>query len=199
MSRRATISVGALGTTALVGAFVVLMAWWWWPGLTGAGDETRVALVLGGDVRVARESLERRLREEGLRSVWLGEPESWCDFDRFAARVPGSVQVVVISAPETNECEPDLGGIDSGRRVVALTSSIVGAATPDGDVARELRDRGVRTVDADRLLARPGEPTDCLWWDDCPASGSVVVVEEDGLNSVGGERVARLLVAAVIE
>jgi len=199
MSRQATFTVGAIGATALLGVFALLMAWWWWPGLTGAGDDTRVALVIGGDVRVVRESLERRLREEGLRSVWLGEPESWCDLDRFASRLPSSVDVVVLSAPETTDCDFDLGGLDSGRRVVVLTSSIVSAATPDGEIAQALHDRGVRTVDADRLLARSGEPADCLWWDDCPPAGSVIVVDEDGLNPVGGERVARALVAAVVE
>ena len=184
---------------AVVVGVVSLVAIWWWPGLSGFGGETRVAIALGGEARVARESLERRLREEGLRTIWLGEPESWCDLDDLVDVIPGSVEVVVISAPETSDCRVDLDGLGAGRRVVALESSIVRAAASDGELAESLRRQGVRMVDADRLLARAGQPADCLWWDDCPSSGSVVVVDARGLNAVGGERVARLLVAAVIE
>lgn len=148
---------------------------------------------------MARVPLERRLREEGLRTMWLGEPESWCDLERYTAEMPSSVEVVVISAPEARGCEVDIGEITARRRVVALTSTFVRAASADGVTVRTLRSEGVLTVDADRLLAPPGQPTDCLWWDDCPASGSIVVVDNDGLNLVGGERIARLLVAAVVE
>lgn len=191
MSRRATALV-----VAIVG---VLVVWWWWPGLTGAGDETRVALVIGGDLRTARESLDRRLREEGLRTEWVGDPESWCEVDDVASSVSDSVDVIVIAAAEGDGCEVSVDRLEAGRRVVALAASDLDALDPVGELARSLDRQGVRVVDADRLLAPIGRPTDCYWWDDCPADGGIVVLDENGLTPAGGERVARLLVAAVIE
>jgi hypothetical protein len=50
-------------------------------------------------------------------------------------------------------------------------------------------------VDPTPLLGAPGQAVPCQWWEDCP-DGSVVPVAADGsLTVVGGERLARRLVA----
>lgn len=197
MSRRPNARVGGL---IGLGSLAVLL-WWWWPGL--AGDRPEVGIVVGGDVRAAAEPLDRRLREEGLRTEWTAEPADWCAVPDLVSDLPENIELVVVSA-STVGCDGD-ASIDlvealtgTGRRLVVVTATDIDALDPDDSLAVALEGSGVAVVDAGRLLAGVDQSAPCEWWDDCDESGSVVTVDADGLTEPGAQRVARTIVAAVV-
>lgn len=186
-----------------VGSLMVLL-WWWWPGLTNARPE--VGLVVGGDVRTASEPLDRRLREEGLRTEWTSEPSDWCAVPDLLSELPERVDVVVVSVASATTATCDGGStadlVDAlratGRRLVVVTATEIDALDPDAPLALALERTGVVVVEVDRLLAGLDEPVPCEWWDDCDESGTVVTIDVDGLTEAGTQRVARTIVAAVV-
>ena len=200
MFSRPNARVGGLSS---IGSSIMLIAllWWWWPGLTGARPE--VGIVVGGDVRAASEPLDRRLREEGVRTEWTDEPDDWCAVPRLLSDLPERIDVVVVSAPDTTcdggstaDLVEALTGTD--HRLVVVTATGIDALDPVDPLAVALGRAGVMMVDAGRLLAGVDEPVPCEWWDDCGETGTVVTTDVDGLTEPGTQRVARTIVAAVV-
>lgn len=182
------------GLVALVTGAILL--WWWWPGLADRPDDIDVGLVIGDELDVADQSIDRRLREEGFLLERAESPGDWCDVDGRAAEVRGPR--VVVWAASSPDCAIDAAVDDlvratEGRRVV-----VVHLPTDDPAVRDAFESRGVTVVDTERLLGRPGEVRDCLWWEECPASGVVESWNGDRLGAIGGERVARMIVTEVL-
>jgi len=199
---RAGLSRAGLSRAGLIGAgLLVVVAWWWWPGLSGQRPE--VGVVLGGDARGASEPLDRRLREQGVRSEWSRPPTDWCSVPGLLGDLPDRVELVVVSVDGSGCIDrPPVQlareMVDTGRRLVVVTGSGIGVLAPDSALAEALSDSGALLVDVGRLLGDVGQPVPCEWWDDCDASGRVVTVDENGLTEAGGQRVARTVVAAVV-
>lgn len=195
--------MGALGprTRRLVGTVVVLVVvalWWWWPGLAGDPDDIDVRLAIGDELSIADQSIDRRLREEGFLIERTRTPADWCDVAAAIEEAPDSGSRVVLWAGSLGDCTPsdmvdDVLDAARGRRVV-----VVHLPTDDDVVRSEFAERGVTIVDTERLVGEPGASFECLWWEDCPPSGLVEPWDGDVLGAVGGERVARLIVTAVL-
>lgn len=175
---------------------LALLLWWWWPGLTGDPDDIDVGLVIGDELDIADQSIDRRLREEGFLLERSSAPADWCDVDDLVAEVGGSR--VVVWAAWSSECVID-GAVDEllvavgGRRVV-----VIHLPTDDDAVRVAFARRGIAVVDTERLLGEPGAVRECLWWEDCPESGVVEPWDGDDLGSIGGERLARMVVTEVL-
>jgi hypothetical protein len=179
-------------------AMVVVAVFWWWPGLVGRGSDIDVSVHVTGTFGVGQQSIERRLREEGWRIEWSQTAVSWCDLVESIGGSDRHAGAIVVWGPERDDCAP----------IEQLTADVIGAAgdrhlyvvatSNDQDsIGVALGARGATVIDASRLLGRRGSMQDCLWWEDCPASGLVETRGPDGLTAVGFERVARMIVAEV--
>lgn len=192
----------ALGPRArrLVATGVVLTVvtlWWWWPGLAGDPDDVDVRLAIGDELSVADQSIDRRLREEGFLIERTRRPADWCDVAAALDEAPDDGSRVVVWAGSLGDCTvsdavDDVLDAAHGRRVVVVRLPI-----DDDAVHSEFAARGATVVDTERLVGEPGASFECLWWEDCPSSGVVEPWDGDALGTIGGERVARLIVTAV--
>jgi len=225
MSRRPDARVGGL-----IGAGILaVVLWWWWPGLTDERPDERpeVGIVASGDVRAAAEPLDRRLREQGLRTEWSDEPVDWCSVPESLAGLAGGVDIAVVAIGRNNAIptgdsttdsgvEPAVESIcgegddvldlddvaeavvGAGPRIVVITADDIDVLGPDDEMAAALRRAGAATIDVGRLLGGVDEPMVCAWWDDCDSTGTVVTVDSAGLTDAGSQRVARTIVAGVV-
>jgi hypothetical protein len=183
-------------------ASLVVVLWWWWPGLSGDPDDVDVRVAIGDDLAVADQSIDRRLREEGFLLERAPAPDDWCEVADLIAAASDEVSRIVVWAPSTTGCDVDDAVSDivtaaDGRRVV-----IVDLPTDDPAV-REAFGRGdvsndIVIVETTRLLGEPGASFECLWWEDCPASGVVEPWDGDSLGPIGAERLARMIVTATL-
>ena len=194
-SRRSRVRSRTRAALLVLGVSGVLL-WWWWPGLTDEPDDVDVGLVIGEGLAVADQSIDRRLREEGFLLDRTTAPSDWCDVDDLAAATRGSR--VVVWAAWSEDCDIDDAADDlvratAGRRVV-----VVHLPTDESAVRDAFERRGVTVVDTERLLGEPGAVRECLWWEECPASGVVEPWDDDLLGPIGGERLARMIVTEVL-
>lgn len=194
---------------ASVGVVVAVGLWWWWPGLS---DRSTLVLIVGGSrLEAASQPVDRRLREDGFTTEWVGEGPTWCDVPDLAAH--RDARAVIVAPDPDPSCVLD---DDLANRVVASTDSPIVVVPLPGDLGNDanessdandeasiertwidgLAERGAEIVDGTRLLGERGRPVDCLWWDDCP-DGNVVAWDDAGLTEAGQQRVARMIVAAV--
>lgn len=180
----------------LVGVVIALLLWWWWPGLTGGSDDIDIGLVIGDELDVADQSIERRLREEGFLLDRGAAPADWCEVDDLAADVRGPR--VVVWAASSPDCSIDTAVDDLVRATEDRRIVVVHLPTDDPAVRDAFESRGVTVVDSERLLGEPGAVRECLWWEDCPASGVVGPWNGDRLGPIGGERLARMIVTEVL-
>jgi hypothetical protein len=172
----------------------VVATWWMWPTLAGSDDDTDVLVVGDGVLAEARRGIELRVREEGLRVEWY-EASGWCDdiealAEVVAATSPASVVVPLADGPACPEAAATaLRGVD---RLVAVAG--------DGRDPTGLATAGFDVVDPSRLVGAPGGPVTmpCEWWEQPCAPEGTTVRESDGkLTEAGGERLARMLAAAL--
>lgn len=187
---------GLVRVGLVVAVVLGVLLWWWWPGLTGDPDDIDVGLVIGDELTVADQSIDRRLREEGFLLERAASPADWCEVDDLVAEVRGPR--VVVWAASSAACRLDTAVDDlvraaAGRRVV-----VVRLPTDDPAVRDAFESRGITVVDTERLLGQPGAVRECLWWEECPASGVVEPWDGDRLGAIGGERVARMIVTQVL-
>ena len=182
---------------AVVGA-VALLIFWWWPGLVGRGSDVDVTVHVDARYAPGRESIERRLREQGWRVEWTTSTSGWCD---VAASVgdsdPDADDIVLWVAGDAPCGTPS----DIASQVVDAAKGrslhVVVVADGDDPLVDALVARGASVVEAWRVVGIPNQSADCLWWEDCPASGQIEPWSGDRLSSVGFERVARAIVAEV--
>lgn len=175
---------------------VAILLWWWWPGLTGEPDDIDIGLVIGDELDVADQSIDRRLREEGFRLERADSPVDWCEVDDLVADVRGPR--VVVWAASSPDCAIDTAVGDLMRATAGRRVIVVHLPTDDPAVRGAFESRGVTVVDTERLLGQPGAVRDCLWWEECPESGVVGPWDGDRLGAIGGERLARMIVTDVL-
>lgn len=177
---------------------ILVVLIWWWPGISGEPEDIDVRLVIGDELSVANQSIDRRLREQGFLLERTRAPEDWCEAVELLADEPRDDTRVVLWAATSADCPidraiDDLVAAADGRRLV-----VVDLPTDDGSVRAAFGGRDVRFVDAVRLLGEPGSTQDCLWWEECPTSGLVEPWIGDALGPIGGERLARMIVTEVL-
>jgi hypothetical protein len=192
-TRRTVVAlVLALGSLAV-------LTWWWWPGVVGDPDDIDVRLSIGEGLAVADQSIDRRLREEGFLLERTSTPEDWCEVADLIGQSPPDGSRIVVWATTSADCAIE----DAVDRIMAAADDrrvvVVHLPTDDPDVRDSFVRRGAAIVDTARLLGEPGASLDCLWWEDCPESGSIEPwIDDDRLSAVGGERVARMIVTATL-
>lgn len=181
---------------SLAALLVVLM--WWWPGLTGDPDDVDVELALAPGLTAADRSIDRRLREEGFWLARTARPSGWCSLPDVLDELSSTSSRLVVWADVGETC--DLGDLvdrvferAGGRRVI-----VVRLPTDPDVVMAAFEDRGAVIVDTERLLGEPGSSMACVWWEDCPMSGTVEPWVDGRLGPIGGERVARMIVTAAL-
>ena len=186
----------------LVGAIaaVVVGVWWLWPSLTGADDDVDVLVVADGMLADARRPIEQRVREAGLSIEWY-EASDWCDdVGRLASVIDDTEpeRVVVTfddGTPSTgNECSAAAAAAFGDTDTVVILEPGIG---PDPTT---LTAAGYDTIDATRLIGASGGAVTlpCEWWEQpCVPEGTVVRDSDGRLTEAGGERLARVLVAAL--
>lgn len=148
-----------------------------------------------GELVESREDLSRRLREAGLAVEWVSGVETWCDAaDAVRQRSAGTS--VVLAPDDLEPCSVPFERI--------LTETFVGVADRTWIVAfsesaavESLIEKGAERVPVERLIGVLDEPVPCVWWEDCPVSGSVVTRDVEGLTAAGRQRLARLITAQV--
>ena len=189
----------------MTGAFVAIAAlaigmWWTWPALAGDDGELDVLVAADAFVVGATRSVELRVREEGWAIAWSdSSPASWCDDpgtlrEEVDRRRPGDLVLSFADGASDAACvETMVGELSGAARVVVVVQPGVG---PDPGVVSAA---GGEVADPGRLIGAPGDTTTrgCEWWESCEV-GVTTVREPDGTLTVeGGERVARVLVAAL--
>ena len=182
----------------MIVAGLALLVFWWWPGLVGRGSDVDVSVHVHDDFAPGRQSIERRLREQGWRIEWSEGETDWCEVADGLRSADADADEIVVWMPVGVACgtaadiATDIVDATKGRtlHVVVLSEGI-------DPVVDALVERGAKTVEAGPLLGGPGETADCLWWEDCPVSGRIEPWSADQLSAVGFERVARAIVAEV--
>jgi hypothetical protein len=173
---------------------------WWWPGLTGQDGQLDVLIVSSSSESGAREVIDRRLREEGLTTAWHPSEISGCT---FPSPIDDS-QVLVILLPGPDVCSVGRMSEILSRQSFAFSDRRVVAVVPwshwslTESEMTSLRNERMRVVDPRSLIGRDGESQPCLWWDDCPLTGSVTTIENSTLTVAGHQRIARSIVAGVL-
>lgn len=177
---------------------VVVVVVWWWPGLSGGSDDIDVELVIGDGLSVADQPIERRLREEGFLVARTPRPVDWCAVPTVVEDLRPESTRLVLWAEAPLDC--DLGDVLD--RVLDVAGDrqviVVRLPTDESAIAEALEGRDVNVVDTARLLGEPGESMECVWWEDCPAVGTIDPWNGERLSPVGGERVARMIVTAAL-
>lgn len=177
---------------------VAILLIWWWPGLLGEPEGVDVELVIGDGLSVADQSIDRRLREEGFRISRTLRPVDWCAVPDVLEELRPESTRLVLWAEASADCDLTevLGRVvdqAGNRRLIAVQ-----LPSDDPRVSRALDDHGLTIVDGGRLLGEPGQAVECVWWEDCPSSGTIQPWTDGVLNSIGGERLARMIVTAAL-
>ncbi len=180
----------------MIGAVAVLV-FWWWPGLVGRGSDVDVSVHVDARYAPGRESIERRLREQGWRVEWTTTTTDWCNAaDAVGESDPDADEIVLWMVGEScgtaDEVASQVVEAAKGRSVHVVVLTEGNDPLTDALVAR-----GASVVEAWRMVGVPGKTADCLWWEDCPAAGDIEPWSGDRLSAVGFERVARAIVAEV--
>lgn len=189
-------------TVVAITAGLVVLGFWWWPGLVGRGADVDVSVHVNPDFAPGRESIERRLREQGWRVEWSEHDVDWCDVADEVEQSDSEADDIVLWMPTGATCgaaadiasdiASDIAASAKGR-----TLHVVDISTGRDPVVDALVALGARVVEAGRLVGEPGTTADCLWWEDCPATGRIDTWSGDQLSPAGLERVARAIVAEV--
>jgi hypothetical protein len=191
-----------IGQAAVLALLVVLLAMWWaWP--TMAGDDAELDVMVAGDAFLvgAERSMDLRVREEGWTIAWSGAgATSWCDDpgvlrDELDRHDPGDLVLSFADGSRDAACvERFLRGVQDGdTRVVVVVQP---GAGPDAALVGQA---GAEVADPGRLLGEPGEDPvrACEWWENCQDGATTVRAGDGTLSPDGGERVARVVVAAL--
>jgi hypothetical protein len=176
-------------------AVVVGGLWWLWPTVTDSDDDVDVLVVGDGMLAEARRSIELRIREEGFSLDWF-ESSDWCDGIDMLARLVDDTEParVVVAFDGATPCiDAAAGAIGSADGVAVV---VPGAGAEPATVAAA----GFRTVDPTDLIGAPDAAVTlpCEWWEKpCAPSGAMVRDADGRLTEPGGERLARVLAAAL--
>ena len=215
MNRASAIVANPIAKAIAVGLSVLgIVVWWWLPGLRGDGAQGRdpdVVLVGDGELVRGSDVVARRLREEGFSVAEPVAAVDWCDVVDRVADVSARVAVVVhVSADQIvgagslscgDAVDVATRLLDEADRLVVVTG-VDGNASAVDPVATALVDHGASSVDVSGLLSGVDGATSCLWWDDCviaeDGTAYVIVRDDSGLTGAGHQRMARMIVAAVV-
>lgn len=183
----------------LLGLVAVLIVAWWWPGLSGRGSQLDIVIVSGESSSEDVDVLSRRLREEGFRTDWQVVTADGCP-TMLDVESPKKIVVLLSSLGNCSNTQlvssiENLVETVGPGRVYAVVSW---RTESDSEPISNLDEFGAVVLDPRRLIGDPKRPQPCLWWDDCPASGSVETVKDGRLTDAGRERVARFVVSGVL-
>jgi len=173
---------------------IVVAGWWLWPTLDGRDDDIDVLVVGDGVLATARRSIELRVREAGLSIEWHAT-QQWCD-------VVGGLAEVVDTVDPARIVVPLAGGACLEAAAVAIRDAdrlvvVVSEGGPDAVAAAA---SGFDAIDATRLIGQAGGPVTmpCEWWEQpCAPQGVAVRAADGSLTEPGGERLARVVAAAL--
>jgi hypothetical protein len=183
-----------------VAAAVLLVGWWAWPTWRGDDAELDVLVVADGFLTDAERSVDLRVREEGWALDWSDAATSWCDDpaalrEEVERRDPGDVVVSFGAGAGDAACVGQLvRAVESaGARVVVVDQPGSGLDVAAVDAA------GGEVASPERFVGLPGDlaPRSCEWWEECETGSTVTRADDGALTESGGERVARVLVAAL--
>lgn len=189
-------------STVLVSvALLGIVCAWWWPGIVGRGDSIDIAISSPPSLASSQDVIERRLREEGFTTKWLVRQTDSC----VIPTITGQYSTAVVLLPDSNACTDeefvemwrDFREDAESLRLIAVRSwrDAAGSSEP---LAR-IDDLEVDLLDPRPLIGLAGQVQPCLWWDDCPPSGSIDTRIEGSLTDAGQQRLARLIVAEVLD
>ena len=184
------------GAVVVVALAVGGLVWWAWP--TWSGADERLDVLVAGDEALtdAERSIDLRVREEGMALAWSAVEGGWCDADALGEEVdrldPVHVVVSFADGAADDACVRRTLDALGGRDVVVVLQPGAGPDVATVEAA------GATALDPSRLVGVPGTSTlPCEWWEACPPGG-VQVRDADGrLTDLGGERLARMVAAAV--
>jgi hypothetical protein len=195
--RQLSASPGTLiATAAVVGGLL----WWQWPLLSGQDSRTDVVLLTDSFLTTTERPVTYRIHEDGRSLEWNGAATSWCDAaaavrDVAARYNPRAIVLSFASAAGCNaRAVDDAVRAAAGHRVVIVSQPSRSGLEESGAGA------GATVVDPSRFIGVALQATEmpCQWWETCPADGTVAVRAADGsLTQEGGDRVARMIVAAL--
>lgn len=186
-------NVRTRGFLSLVLVSACLLLAWWWPGLTGRGDRSEVTVIGTGEISKARDVVSRRIREAGLSVTWEDSVTTWCEALDLLDEL--STPVVVLAPGDLRPCADAGGPVDAASMSSRVARRLVVVALDPSPTVDDIEHRGARRVATERLIGAVDEQMSCLWWDDCPSSGTVVTRTEVGLTDAGRQRLARLIAA----
>lgn len=179
----------------LVAMSLAVVLAWWWPGLTGRGARSEVTVIGTGEISDAREVLSRRIREVGLSVQWVESVTTWCDVSALLDE--GDTGVLVLAPDELESCTAGGKIVDAANISSRQARRLVLVALEPSSTVASLEERGGRRVVVERLIGDVDEPMPCVWWDECPSSGTVVTRTKIGLTDAGRQRLARMIAALV--
>lgn len=178
---------------ALVSACLVIVLAWWWPGLTGRGERSEVTIIGTGEISKAREVVSRRIREAGLSVTWVESVTTWCEASSLLEET--SSPTVVLAPDDLLPCTVAGETVDAVSISSRQVRRLVVMALDPSSWAENLESRGARRVVTERLIGGVDEELPCVWWDECPSSGTVMTRTDDGLTEAGQQRLARSIAA----
>jgi hypothetical protein len=180
---------------------IVGVVWWQWPLITNEDARTDVVIVSDSFLSSTERPVTYRIHEDGRSLQWDGgQADSWCNAAPAvtAASAKYDPVAIVLSFADATGCGEE--AVDravraAGRhRVVVVIQPGRSGLEPSATVA------GATVVDPTRFIGDALRPTalPCQWWETCTADGTVAVRSVDGsLTQEGGDRVARMIVAAL--
>jgi hypothetical protein len=183
-----------------VAALIAAVLWWQWPLLAGSDERTDVVLITDTFLTSTERPVTYRIHEDGRSLQWNAGATSWCDAAAAVRRVDAEVDpaAIVLSFADAPGCDSN-ALIDAVRAADGHRVVIVSQPGRSG-LEQTAQAAGAAIIDPSRFvgdqLAATSMP--CQWWETCTADGTIAVRNPDGsLTQEGGDRIARIIVAAL--
>lgn len=184
----------------MVIAVVAGLLWWQWPLIAGYDERTDVVVMTDAFLKDTERPVTYRIHEDGRTVRWDASASSWCDAAAAVRQADADFDpaAIVLSFADATGCDAtaltDAVRAAGAHRVVIVTQPGRSGIEATADHA------GATLVDPTRFIGDQPVATalGCQWWETCTADGTVAVRQADGsLTQEGGDRVARIIVAAL--
>jgi hypothetical protein len=181
-------------------AIVAALLWWQWPLIAGHDKRTDVVLLTDSFLTSTERPVTYRIHEDGRTLRWDVQATSWCNAAKAVSSIEADVDpaAIVLSFADASGC--DTGAVTAAVRAAHGHSVLVVEQPGRSGVETAAATAGATLIDPTRFVG--GELTatamPCQWWETCTADGTIAVRTADGsLTAEGGDRVARMIVAAL--